>query len=147
MNHRLFAAAALLMLASCGGESRQEGITVTDASVRLPAVSGRPGVAYFTIRAGSAATIEGVSSPLIERVELHDSRMDGNVMRMGPLQDRSIPAGGELRFEQGGRHAMLFGIDPTLKAGDRLPMTFNFGQATAVTVEAEVTGPAGHMAH
>jgi copper(I)-binding protein len=38
---------------------------------------------------------------------------------------------------------MLFGIDPALKVGDRVPLTLTFERAPAVTVDAEVLGPGG----
>jgi copper(I)-binding protein len=67
-------------------------------------------------------------------------------MRMRPLQDRSF-TGKSLEFAPGGKHAMLFGIDPRIRAGHRVPLTFSFEPAPAVTVEAEVRafgGDAGH---
>ena len=57
-------------------------------------------------------------------------------------------ATGEVRFEPGAKHAMLFGVDPALKVGDRLSLTFTFEGAPPVTVEADVRGPGqAHGAH
>ena len=54
-----------------------------------------------------------------------------------------FPSRGELVFEPGGRHAMLFGLSPKVKAGDRIPLTFSFNVAPPVTVDAEVRGAGG----
>ena len=137
-----------LLLMGCDPRPEPAQVTVEEAWVQLPAVKGRPGAAYFTLRTAHDATrLTGVASPRVERVELHESRMDGGVMRMGPLQDRSL-AGGVIRFAPGGKHAMLFGLDSGLRAGDRIPLTFSFDPAPPVTVEAEVRAfTGGHAGH
>jgi hypothetical protein len=132
-------------LAGCDVPRADPAVTVQRARVTLPAVKGRPGAGYFQLEAsGLPVRLSGVTSPRVERIELHESRAGG----MGPLKDTSFPAGGKLDFAPGGKHAMLFGIDPALKPGDRIPLTFRFDRAPAVTVQAEVQGPGGgHAAH
>ena len=131
--------ALFLALSGCGGVPSEPRVVVEEAWVQLPAVPGRPGAAYFTLHSNKEPTrLVGVSSPKARRIELHDSRMEGNVMRMGPLKDRHFPRSGILEFAPGGKHAMLFGLDPTVEAGDRIPLTFTFEPAPPVTVEVEV---------
>ena len=135
-----------LLLSGCGSTSRSEAVSVEQPRITLPAVKGRPGAAYFTVQgSGTADRLATVASPRVERIELHESMAGG----MGPLRDTSVPTSGALSFEPGGRHAMLFGIDPAVKVGDRVPLTFTFERAPAVTVQAEVLGPggAGHISH
>lgn len=141
--------AALLATAGCGGSS--EPVEIDQAVVTLPAVPGRPGAAYFTIRANRAPLrLEGVTSASAQRIELHRTSNEGGVMRMAPLQpsEAGIAPGRPLVFEPGGNHAMLFGLDPALQAGGRISLTFRFDSAPPVTVKAEVRGPGqGHAAH
>ncbi len=61
--------------------------------------------------------------------------------------DGNFPPGGQMKFEPGGRHAMLFDIDPAVRAGDKIPLTFTFEPAPPVTVEAEVRAAGGHAGH
>jgi copper(I)-binding protein len=140
-------AATILALPACDRTPAEPKVEVSDASVQLPAVPGRPGAAYFTLRTNNDPTkLVSVSSPRIERIELHETSMEGGVMRMRPAGDLSF--GEQLKFEQGGKHAMLFGIDPALKAGDKVALTLNFEPAPAVTVEAEVRAfGGGHASH
>jgi copper(I)-binding protein len=43
---------------------------------------------------------------------------------------------------------MMFDIDPTVKPGDTLTLTFRFAKAPPATVQAEVLGPGGaHAGH
>jgi copper(I)-binding protein len=138
----------LLALAGCGDAPSQPRAEVREAWVQLPAVPGRPGAAYFTLASNVPTSLVSVSSPRVDRIELHDSRMEGQVMRMGPLENGDIPSGGTLKFVPGGKHAMLFDLDPTIKAGARIPLTFTFQSAPPVTVEAEVRAfGGGHGSH
>ena len=131
----------LLPLASCGGNARAPQVTVEEAVVTLPAVPGRPGAAYFTLESEAPASLVAVASPRAARIELHEAGMR-------PAARFALRSGESLRFEPGGRHAMLFGLDPALRPGERLALTFTFEGAPPATAEAEVRGPgdvhAGH---
>jgi copper(I)-binding protein len=124
---------ALLALGACNSakEPAKAGIEVTNAWVRLPAVADRAGAAYFTLRNNGPDTmLAGMQSPAVQRIELHDSAMSGaamgGMMHMTPIADVPLPHGGTVEFQPGGKHAMLFGIDPQLKAGGTIPLTFSF---------------------
>ena len=143
---------ALLPLAALAAACSQgdPAVNVTDAVVRLPAVQGNPGAAYFTLRANrTPMRLLGVSSPQIQRIELHESEMVGGRMRMGPLEDNSFTAEGVKVFEEGGPHAMLFGINPAVRAGGTVPITFDFDNAPDVTlnVPVETAGGTGRPSH
>jgi copper(I)-binding protein len=139
MRPLLAVALACLSIAGCGREGPAPGVTVDDAWVRLPASSGQPGAAYFTLRSPEEGTkLVGLTSPLVRWVELHESTTASGVVRMKRRNEVEFPSRGKLVFEPGGRHVMLFGIDPSVKAGGRVPFTFAFNTAPPVTVEAEV---------
>jgi copper(I)-binding protein len=139
MHLRHFAAAAVLfVLTACDSRPSPPQVTVEDARVQLPAVPGRPGAAYFTLVTNIDPThLVSIASSRVERIELHGTTMEGSMAKMRPLDDRSFA--GRLVFGPGGKHAMLFGIDPALKPGDKIPLTFTFDPAPPVTVGAEVT--------
>jgi len=142
-------ALALLALTSCNAASPEPQVTVSDAWVQLPVVKGRPGAAYFTLSSNNDPTkLVGVSSPRIERIELHETTMEGGVSRMRPLKDIVFPDDLKMKFAPGGNHAMLFGIDPAVKPGDRIALTFRLEPMAPVTVEAEVRAFGGeHGGH
>lgn len=136
------------LLAGCS--QGDPAVNVEDAVVRLPAVAGNPGAAYFTLRTNrTPMRILGVSSPQIQRIELHESEMVNGRMRMGPLEDNSFTAEGVKVFEEGGSHAMLFGINPAVRAGGTVRVTFDFDNAPDVTLDVpvETAGGAGGHAH
>ncbi len=144
----ILATFALFALSGCDRRPADPKVEVTDAVVMLPVLPGRPGAAYFTLRSNNDPTkIVSVTSPRIERIELHETREENGVSKMAPIRDPVFPAGGVMEFKAGGRHAMLFGIDSSLKAGDRIPLTFTFEPVPAVTVEAEVRAAGSHAGH
>lgn len=131
--------AALLALPACDAVPPEPRVAVEDAAVMLPVLPGRPGSAYFVLRTNNDPTrLTGVTSPRIGRIELHETVTEGSVARMRPLRDTSFGPDEPLSFAAGGRHAMLFDIDPQLRAGATIPLTFTFEPAPPVTVEAEV---------
>jgi copper(I)-binding protein len=132
-----------LLLGGCTAPSSDtQAVTVEGAVVTLPAVSGRPGAAYVTLQANrDGIRLQRAGSPRAARAELHEAGMR-------PVAELALRAGEAVAFAPGGRHVMLFGLDPALRPGERVPLTFTFGGAPPVTVEAEVRAPGDvHGAH
>jgi copper(I)-binding protein len=130
---------AAAMLAGCGAKAEPE---VTGAWVRLPAVAGRPGAAYFTLRAGARAmTLLSVRSPAAVRAEVHESMAGGAGMTtMRPLAQVDVPAGGSVAFAPGGKHVMLFDMNPALKPGGETTLTLAFADGTTLQAKAALKG-------
>jgi len=135
--------ASLAFLAG-GCQREAKTIRIEDAWVRLSPVKGEPSAAYFRISGGAEGTkLLGISSPMVRRVELHESMTAGGMARMKPLKDVDFDYQGRIRFEPGGKHAMLFGLNKAVTQGSTLALTFAFNVAPPVTVDAEVRGPSG----
>ena len=72
---------------------------------------------YITItNKGSADdTLIAASSPVAEDVQLHEMKMEGDVMKMAELPDGiAVPAGGTVTLEPGGLHLMFMGLKEPL---------------------------------
>jgi copper(I)-binding protein len=147
-NHVFAALAAAAALAGCDRPPPDGTVRVSGVWVRLPAAKNRPGGAYFRLEAGSEGTrLVGVSSPGVRWIELHETSMDGDRAKMKQRKEIEFPSRGELVFEPGGRHAMLFGIDAKVRPGDRIPLTFSFNVAPPITVDAEVRAAGDEAPH
>jgi copper(I)-binding protein len=148
---RLFALGIALLAGACDRSPEEPRVTVEHAVVTVPAVPGGPGAAYFKLETNNDPTrLVSIASPSIQRVELHGTTSEGGRSRMAPLQpgETSFDPANALHFAPGGKHAMLFGVDPALRAGDKVSLTFTFEPAAPVTVDAEVRGPGqAHGAH
>lgn len=129
-----------LILAAAGaltGCTQPPELSVDGAYVRLPAVAGRPGVAYFTVHGATEGTkLISVTSPVVIRSELHESMKSGAMSSMAPIRDVPVPARAELVFAPGGKHVMLFDINQQVKPGSTVKLLFTFANNTRITVQA-----------
>jgi periplasmic copper chaperone A len=114
---------------------------VDEAWIR-PAVAGQQGTGGFMLlKSKQGVTITGVSVPLdVGVAELHEMKMDGDVMRMKAIDTLAVPAGQTVALKPGGYHLMLVGLKAPLPSGSQVPVTFRFkdAQGTAGQVKLDV---------
>ncbi len=110
----------------------------TRATVRLLKVSG----AYMELKSVQGATLVGASSPVAGSVELHEMRMDGDMMKMRAVPRLALPAGKPVGLTPMGYHLMLYDLKQQLIEGTRIPLRLEFettgGRRESVEVQAEV---------
>jgi hypothetical protein len=125
------------------GEVRKGDIVVADPWARASIVPGRPAVVYFTVRnTGDAPDrLVAVASPRAARAHLHETRHEGGVMRMAPVEALTVPPRGALALAPGGTHVMLMGLARPLAEGETVPLTLTFERAGEITVEVVVGKP------
>lgn len=141
----------LLVVTSC---QSQAGAKIGDLEIVSPwaraAASmagmeggGGNGGAFMLVKNSGSASDKLIraSSPVAETVEIHQTTMEGDVMKMSPVEFIEIPAGGEVELKPGSYHVMLIGLKQDLKAGDSIEITLTFEKAGDVTIEAEVRAP------
>jgi periplasmic copper chaperone A len=134
-----FSILSVLFLAT-GCQQAPKAAHIDHAWVRLPAVSGSPGAAYFTLHGGPADDrLMTVSSPLAVRAEMHDMSMSGGMASMAAMEAGvELPKGGAVTFAPGGKHVMLFDIAPKAVAGRKLPLTLSFASGATLSAEADI---------
>jgi copper(I)-binding protein len=145
-------ALAVAVMAACAEPS---ALRVDDAVVRLSPMAHADhaasddqtgetadATAYLTIHGGPIPDrLWAIRSEIAPVIELHGTEMDGAVARMTRSTGIDIPAGGDVRLEPAGHHAMLFGLHESVRAGDLVTLTLSFEQAGAVQVAAVVEAP------
>lgn len=153
LSRRLGLCLACAGLMACAGPVRAQRVgdlEVLGAWVR-PTVAGQNQVAaYLTVRNHGKVgdRLVGVISELAERAELHNMTMDGDIMRMRPLESVEVPAGRTVKLAPGGIHVMLIGTRQALRQGDTVPAVLQFEKAGKVAVQLRVdTGPTTDAAH
>jgi periplasmic copper chaperone A len=131
----------LMALTACGQEPQ---LRVSDGWVRLSPLPDRPSAAYFTVHGGPVpAQLISVRSSVAIRTEMHDMAMNGNVMQMRAITGNvAVPAEGTVDFAPGGKHIMLFNLNPGIKPGSRVPFLFTFADGTRIeyTARAQAAG-------
>ena len=131
--------AGILLVAGCHRGGQADGPGAEAAWVRLPAVAGRPAAAYFTLRGGPAPErLAGIESPSVQGAELHQGGMMDGMMTMRPMNGVDLPAHGRVAFAPGGDHVMLFGVDPALKPGGTMTLSFRFQGGAAIETQAKL---------
>jgi periplasmic copper chaperone A len=140
-------AAALLSLAACspGGSGSGEPATVqVSGAVCRPTPVGRQTTGcYLILTAAGDDRLASVASPDANLVQIHESRMESNMMMMRELREGlALPAGQPVALEPGGAHLMLLGVKEPLVAGDTVALTLTFATSAPVEVTATVGQPA-----
>ena len=126
------------------------GISIGHPYARATLPGQRTGGAYLRLEnRGGADRLVAVRAGVSAGVELHDMRMEGDVMRMREVDAIEVPSNQAVVLQPGGLHIMLVGLKAPLKEGDRFAMTLRFAQAGEVTVEVavEAVKAAGPMKH
>ncbi|WP_296752067.1 copper chaperone PCu(A)C [Thiobacillus sp.] len=115
--------AAVLLASAASLPAWAANIGVTDAWVRAT-MPGQPvSGAYMQIQADADARLIGASSQAVPRVEVHEMKMDGGVMRMREVKAIELPQGKTVSLEPGGFHIMLMNLEKPIAAGDVVPLT------------------------
>lgn len=104
------------------------------------ATPAKVGGVFMTLQnaGGHADRLLKAESPVADSVELHTHVKDGDAMRMRPVDDIPVPAGGTTKLEPGGYHIMLIGLKQPLKEGEHVPMTLTFEKAGRISLEIPV---------
>ena len=86
-----------------------------------------------------ADRLVSISSPLSERVEIHESTVSDGVASMRPVQNSiEIGAGETIELQPGGMHIMFLKPSRPLKEGERFAATLVFELAGTIDVEFAV---------
>ncbi len=132
---------AVLMLLAVGGTAHADGgMRIDQAWTRATAGNARTGALYVTITNTGTVTdrLIAVNTPVADKAEPHESKMNNGVMEMRPLGPVSIAPGKTFTFAPNADHIMLTGLKAPLKLGDQVPVTLTFEHAGAVQTTASV---------
>jgi len=87
-------------------------------------VAGQSGTGGFMrLTASEPLTLVGVQTPAAGVAELHEMKMEGDVMRMRPVPEIPLAAGKPFELRPGGHHLMLMALKAPLKDGSQVPVT------------------------
>lgn len=125
-----------------GAHDVQGGMIVEGAYTVAPR-PGVPNIAIYISRVengtGKADELLSARADIARRTELHEMKMEGEVMRMRQLATIGIPAGGSVDFNKGAHyHLMVLGVKQPLKEGDHFPLFLNFRNAGERVVQVRV---------
>ena len=113
--------------------------------------------AFMKITASQPLQLVAVSSPVAGVAEIHEMKMEGNVMKMRALPALDLPAGQAVELKPGGHHLMLMDLKAPLAPNSSVSLTLTFKDAKGVQSQKQLSlpvssgmpagMPAGHHKH
>lgn len=117
-------------------------VDVKDAWVRATVPSQQATGAFMKLTAKEGVKLVGISTPAAAVAEVHEMKMDGDVMKMRAVTGGlDLPAGTAVELKPGGYHLMLMDLKATLVKDSRIPMTLVFKNAKGVESKMELKVP------
>lgn len=119
-------------------------VDVKDGWVRQT-VPGQSGTgAFMKLSAPSGARLVEVRTPVAGVAEVHEMKMEGDVMKMRAVAGGlELPARQTVELKPGGYHVMLMNLKQPIARGESVPMTLRFQDARGASTMLEVNLPVG----
>ena len=143
----------LFAMVLTGGVQAQT-VEVKNAWARATVQGQRATGAFMQITAPAASTLVSVSTPVAGVAEVHEMKMDGDVMRMRPLtKGLELPAGKAVQLKPGGYHLMLMDLKLPLQKDTTIPITLTLRDSKGVQSTQDLrvpvlsAAPAGQAEH
>jgi copper(I)-binding protein len=131
---------SVLVLGGCG---QPKQVYIDKAYIRTAAAPGRPASGYFTLHGGTAATtLISVHTEVAIKTEMHESTTSGGMASMKPVDHVALPADGTVAFAPGGKHLMIYDLNPGMKVGKTITLVFTFSDGSRLEKEAVLIAPA-----
>lgn len=142
MKLRLFLALGLLAVvaAACVAPPSGTGRGVQATNVWVRAAPSGNSAAFMILKNGGSAAdrLVKAESDVSKAVEIHKTTMEGGIMKMAPVENIEVPAGGQAELKPGGFHVMFIDLNRELKPGEKIKLKLTFEKAGTQELMAEV---------
>src|SRR5262245_31366287 len=141
---RRLALAALLMGLSFGAQAADYKLGSLEighpwSRATPPTAQAAGGFLVITNKGSTADRLIAVKTAASDKAEIHEMKMDGNVMRMRELEKGlEIPPGATVELKPGGFHIMFMGLKAPFAKDQRVPITLVFEKAGSIDVDLTV---------
>ncbi len=142
----------LCVLGFVGASAQAETVDVGPLKIENPwaratAPSAKAGGAFMVIENTGAIAdrLVGARSDVAGRVEVHETSMVNNVMRMRPVGEITIDPGRKVELKPGGYHVMLMDLKSALTEGETFSLSLTFEKAGEVTLTVPIQAPGSRM--
>lgn len=117
-------------------------VAITDAWARATVPGQKATGAFMKITAKETTRLVAVSSPVAAVVEIHEMKVDNDIMQMRAMQDGlDLPAGKAVELKPGAYHIMLMDLKEPLTKDRTVALTLLFKDAKGVQSKTELTLP------
>jgi len=130
-----------LALGSMATMAQTAAVKVEGAWARAT-VQGQKGTgAFMSLTAKDATQLVGISTPVAGVAEVHEMKVEGDVMKMRAVPSLDLPAGKKVDLKPGGYHIMLMDLKAPLAKDSTVPVTLLFKDAKGVESKLELKLP------
>lgn len=141
--HRLMLAALCAVLATPAFalDYKLGAIEIGQPWTRATPPTAESGGGYLVLKNTGTTPdrLVAVKSPAAGKVEIHEMKMDGNIMRMREVEKGiEIPPGATVELKPGGFHVMFMGLRAPFAKDAKVPLTLVFEKAGSIDVELAV---------
>lgn len=130
---------ASLLLA--GSVAYAQGVDASKLWVRSTVQGQKSSGAFMTLTAKENMQLVGISTSVAGVAEVHEMKMEGDVMKMRAMPVLDLPAGKAVSLQPGGYHLMLMQLKQPLVKGSEVPLTLHFKDAKGVESQMQVMAP------
>jgi len=145
MRHPLFFALSLAV-AAAAAQAQPAPVDAAGAWARVVLQGQASSAAYVTLTAREPLTLTGAASPAAGIIEIHQMKMEGDVMKMRAADTLELPVGKPVELKPGGYHFMLMDLKAAFRAGTQVPLTLQFRDAGGKPRELKLSVPVAHAA-
>src|SRR3954466_2294372 len=132
---------ALLLAAAWSAQAQTPELAVHGAWVRATVQGQVSSGAYMTLTAKEPLVLTGASTPVAARAEVHEMKMDGEIMRMRELDALALPAGKPVELKPGSYHVMLTQLRAPLQPQTSVPLTLHLKKANGALIDVPLSVP------
>ncbi len=134
-------ATAILLALGASAWAQSAAVDVQGAWARATVQGQKATGAFMKLTAKENAKLVSASSPVAGVVEIHEMKMEENVMKMRAIPSLDLPAGKAVELKPGGYHVMLMDLKEPLKKETTVPLTLVVKDDKGVESKVELTVP------
>ncbi len=116
-------------------------VQIQDPWVRATVPYQKATGVFMLLHADKDIQLVQASSPLAAVGEIHEMKMQDNVMKMRQIDGLSLSAGKPIALKPGGFHIMLMGLQRQVKEGELVPLVLTFEAADGSREQIRLDAP------
>jgi copper(I)-binding protein len=140
---------ALFALALLAGQVHAQvaaPVAVEGAWARASVQGQKATGAFMRLTAKDGLRLVRADSPAAGVSELHEMKMEGDIMKMRAVPGIDLPAGKAVELKPGGYHVMLMDLKAPLTKGSSVPVTLVFQDAQGIETQLPLQLPVATQA-
>ncbi|WP_341902617.1 copper chaperone PCu(A)C [Polaromonas sp. YR568] len=121
-------------------------VDVSQAWVRATGPGQMATGGFMHLTARTTLQLVAVSTPAAGVAEVHEMKMEGDIMKMRAVKALELPAGKTVELKPGGYHLMLMDLKQPFAKGSTVPVTLHFRDTKGVASHLDLKVAVGSAA-